>query len=58
MKDIKVSLITTLYNESKNIEAFLDSYKKQTVYADEFIIVDGGSTDGTIDYINDFLNEE
>lgn len=57
MKDIKVSLITTLYNESKNIEAFLDSYKKQTVYADEFIIVDGGSTDGTIDYINDFIEE-
>ena len=57
MKDIKVSLITTLYNESKNIEAFLDSYKKQTVYADEFIIVDGGSTDGTINFINNFIEK-
>ena len=57
MEKINISLITTLYNESKNIEAFLDSYKKQTVYADEFIIVDGGSTDGTINFINNFIEK-
>ncbi len=57
MKNLKVSLITTLYNESDNIERFLESYKNQTKYADEFIIVDGGSTDGTIENIKEFSNE-
>jgi glycosyltransferase involved in cell wall biosynthesis len=54
---MKYSLITTLYNESKSIIKFLNSYKNQTKYADEFILVDGGSTDGTIDLINDFIDQ-
>lgn len=57
MKNLKVSLITTLFNESDNIERFLESYENQTKYADEFIIVDGGSTDGTIEKIEKFSNE-
>lgn len=51
---IKVSLVTTLYNEVRNIERFLLSYLEQTVYADEFIIVDGGSNDGTVEAIEKF----
>ena len=54
MEQIKVSLITTLYNESENVLSFLQSYKNQTKYADEFIIVDGGSTDGTVEIIEKF----
>jgi glycosyltransferase involved in cell wall biosynthesis len=54
---MKFSLITTLYNESDNILKFLDSYKNQTRYADEFIIVDGGSSDGTIKLITNYANE-
>jgi glycosyltransferase involved in cell wall biosynthesis len=54
---MKFSLITTLYNEGDNILNFLDSYKNQTKYADEFIIVDGGSIDGTIDIINNYANK-
>jgi glycosyltransferase involved in cell wall biosynthesis len=50
----EVSLITTLFNESKNIIGFLQSYKNQTKYADEFIIVDGGSSDGTDQIIQDY----
>ena len=53
----KVSLITTLYNEADNIFNFLESYKKQTKYADEFIIVDGGSIDGTIDIIEQYAKD-
>jgi len=53
---MKVSLITTLLNEADNIDGFLESYKNQTKYADEFIIVDGGSTDGTIEKIEEFSN--
>lgn len=54
---MQFSLVTTLYNECDNILNFLDSYRNQTKYADEFIIVDGGSTDGTIDIINNFSME-
>ena len=49
-----ISLITTVYNEAGNIEKFLESYYSQDLYADEFLIVDGGSKDGTSDIINDF----
>ena len=54
---MKVSLITTLYNEANNILRFLESYKKQTRYADEFIIVDGGSKDETITILKDFIEK-
>jgi len=53
----KISLITTLFNEADNINRFLKSYKNQTKHADEFIIVDGGSTDGTIKIIEKFSDE-
>ncbi len=49
-----VSLITTVYNESGNILRFLNSYANQTVHADEFVIVDGGSDDGTVEIINQY----
>lgn len=52
-----VTLITTLFNESPNIISFLESYRNQTAYANEFIIVDGGSNDGTCQIINDFSKE-
>ena len=57
MDNIKFSLITTVYNEDKNIEVFLDSYKKQTKYAHEFVIVDGGSTDNTVSIINNYSKQ-
>lgn len=50
----KVSLITTVYNEEEGIERFLLSYKEQTKHADEFVIVDGGSSDATAKIINSF----
>jgi len=54
---MNISLITTLYNESNNVLKFLESYNNQIKYADEFIIVDGGSTDGTIEMIQDFIDK-
>ena len=57
MATLKSSLITTLYNEASNIQVFLQSYKEQTRYADEFIILDGGSNDGTPDIITQFAQE-
>lgn len=52
-----VSLITTLYNEADTIDNFLMSIKKQKIYPQEFVIVDGGSTDGTIEKIQNFSQE-
>jgi glycosyltransferase involved in cell wall biosynthesis len=57
-----VSLITAVYNESDSLMDFLECYRNQTRYADEFIIVDGKSPDGTAGIIrkysaeNPFLN--
>ena len=53
----KISLITTLYNQANNVLNFLESYKSQTKYADEFIIVDGGSTDNTVSIIENFSSK-
>ncbi|MFB9141357.1 glycosyltransferase [Vibrio artabrorum] len=50
------SLICTVYNEQENIESFLDSYLNQSLKADEFIIVDGGSTDDTVKILERFSN--
>ena len=53
----KISLISTVYNEEANISAFLQSYKKQTRIADEYVIVDGGSNDATVSIIENFAKE-
>lgn len=49
-----VSLITTVYNEARSIQSFLSSYLEQTLHAQEMVIVDGGSTDGTAEIIREF----
>jgi glycosyltransferase involved in cell wall biosynthesis len=51
---IPITLVTTVFNENSNIEGFLNSYSNQSVVAQEFIIVDGGSTDGTVSKIKNF----
>lgn len=45
---MKISFITTVFNEKKTIEKFLDSLFSQTKLPDEIIIVDGGSRDRTV----------
>jgi glycosyltransferase involved in cell wall biosynthesis len=51
---MKISLITVAYNSAATISDTIKSVLAQT-YADiEYIIVDGGSTDGTLDVISKF----
>lgn len=57
MKDIKVSLICTLKNEESSIREFLDSILSQSRLPDQVIIVDGGSTDGTVEIINSYIGK-
>lgn len=51
---MKISLITTVYNEEKNIALFLDSVLKQSKKPDEIIIVDGGSKDKTFEILKSY----
>jgi glycosyltransferase involved in cell wall biosynthesis len=52
-----VSIITIVYNGEKNIENTIKSVVNQTYPNIEYIIIDGGSTDGTINIINKYRNE-
>jgi cellulose synthase/poly-beta-1,6-N-acetylglucosamine synthase-like glycosyltransferase len=49
MEQHPISVITTVYNEGESIERFLASVAQQTRTPDEFVIVDGGSTDDTVE---------
>jgi glycosyltransferase involved in cell wall biosynthesis len=44
---MKIALISTVYNEGEDVFAWAESLRAQTRQPDEFVIVDGGSTDGT-----------
>jgi glycosyltransferase involved in cell wall biosynthesis len=51
MTHLDVSLITTVFNERKSIEGFLESIANQSCLPAEIVIVDGGSSDGTPEFI-------
>ncbi len=55
--NMKVSLITTVKNESNSIEAFLDSILRQGKTPEEVVIVDGGSTDQTVRQIKSYSSK-
>src|SRR3569833_120643 len=47
----KISVIMAVYNGAKSLQHCLDSYTAQTNANKELIIIDGGSTDGSVDII-------
>lgn len=49
-----ISIITVVYNGSKTLEQTIQSVCNQTYKSIEYIIIDGGSTDGTLDIINQY----
>jgi glycosyltransferase involved in cell wall biosynthesis len=51
---MNTSICITVFNEEKSIGALLDSLLAQTKKADEIVIVDGGSTDKTVEIINHY----
>lgn len=51
-KNLKISVITVVYNDPVNIKKTIDSVRLQKKLRDfEYIIMDGSSSDGTIDVI-------
>lgn len=54
MNSMKVSIITVVYNAEKTIEQTIMSVLNQTYSNIEYIVVDGASTDGTLDIINKY----
>ena len=54
----KVSFVITLFNEEKDISAFLDSLFEQSVLPEEIVIVDGGSADSTLDILINYFKKK
>ena len=47
-----LTVILSSYNQRKELELVLESYKNQTMLPKEVIINDDGSTDGTLEYLD------
>lgn len=54
---LKVSLLVTTYNAKDNLTVTLDHIKRQDYPNMEVVIVDGMSTDGTVDIIREFARQ-
>ena len=50
-----ISVITVCYNSAKTIRKTFESMLGQTYQDFEYIVVDGGSTDGTVDIIEEYV---
>lgn len=57
MDNILITVITPCYNSVKTIERTLECIENQTYKNIEYIIIDGGSTDGTLELIEQHRNK-
>lgn len=53
-EDVLISVITVVFNGSKTLEQTIKSVLGQTYKNIQYIIIDGGSTDGTLDIIEKY----
>ncbi len=54
---MKVSVITVCYNSASTIEDTIKSVLRQNYEDLEYIVIDGASTDGTLDILNQYKSE-
>lgn len=53
----KVSVITVVFNDVAHIRSTMESFFSQTWEDKEYIVIDGGSTDGTVDIIKEYSDK-
>ena len=53
---MKISIITVVYNNEKTINEAIESVLNQNYQNIEYIVIDGGSKDGTLSKINEYKN--
>jgi glycosyltransferase involved in cell wall biosynthesis len=49
---LRVSLVSTVLNEVELLDRWLESIRRQTLQPDEIVIVDAGSSDGTLESLH------
>ena len=54
----KISLITPVYNVAEFLRECLDSLANQTLKEVEFICINDGSTDGSLDILNEYASKD
>ncbi len=57
MTQVSISVITATWNSSKTLEDCLASMKRQTHDCKEHLLIDGGSTDGTVELAKRHLDD-
>ena len=55
---MKVTLITVCFNSAATLSTAIDSVLSQKDVDIEYIIVDGGSTDGTVEIIREYSSRQ
>ncbi len=53
----KISVITVVYNDKEHIRETMESFFSQTWEEKEYIVIDGGSNDGTVDVIREYADQ-
>lgn len=56
-ESVKVSIVTVVYNASSTICTAIDSIRNQSYPNIEIVVVDGNSTDGTLEKLQSYGNE-
>ena len=55
--DVKVTIVTIAYNAASTIEDTIKSVLAQDYKNREYVLIDGGSTDGTLDIIDRYRDQ-
>ena len=57
MGDLKLSIVTINYNNAEGLRKTLASIAAQTYRNIEHVIIDGGSTDESVEVIKDYVKQ-